>query len=140
MEIHELEISGQTASFEPWLYIDRHTSLLNVVGHPHIHCLPNLRQRHTSSSSLTQTCSRFNSIEGSLWCEVCACAHGFGFPLPSYSNLLSLLQTPLVQFCVLETLEFQDGLRLLGSLQICGRPKEVCNPRSCEQSLRKRIP
>jgi hypothetical protein len=85
------------ASFEPWLYIDPHTSLLNAAGHPHTHCLPNLRQWHTSSSSLTQTCSRFTSFEGALWCELCACAHGFGFPLPSHSNLLSLLRTPLVR-------------------------------------------
>jgi hypothetical protein len=46
----------------------------------------------------------------------------------------------LCDFGVLETLEFQDGLRLLWSLQICGWPQEVCYPRSCEQSLRKRIP
>jgi hypothetical protein len=62
------------------------------------------------------------------------------FPPPSHSNILSLLQTPLVRSCVLETLEFQDGLRLFGNLQICRRPQEVCIPRSCEQSLRKRNP
>ena len=45
----------------------------------------------------------------------------------------------LCDFGVLETLEFQDGLRLLGSLQICGRPQEVCITRSLRK-FEKRLP
>jgi hypothetical protein len=41
----------------------------------------------------------------------------------------------LCDIVVLQTLGFQDGLRLLGSLQICGLPQEVCIPHSCEQEV-----
>jgi hypothetical protein len=40
-----------------------------------------------------------NRLKEPLWCEVCACALEFSFPLPSHSHLLSLLQTPFVRYC-----------------------------------------
>jgi hypothetical protein len=114
--------SSPTAPFEESLYIAPHISLLIIVGHPHIHCTPNLRQRHTSSSH-TQTTSRFKSIEGAPF--------DVRFVLV-LSDLVFLSSLTLISWAcckhllcdivVLETLGFQDGLRLLGSLKICGRP------------------
>ena len=93
-----------------------------------------------SPISLTlKSSSRFNLVGGALGCEVCACAHEFGFPLPSHSKILSLLQTPLVCFWCSWNPRFQDGLRFLGSLQICGRPQEVCITRSLS-IFEKRLP
>jgi hypothetical protein len=55
------------------------------------------------------------------------------------SSLELIANSNLVRICYSWNLEFLDGLRLLGSLQICGRPQEVCITRSLSQ-FEKRLP
>jgi hypothetical protein len=60
---------------------------------------PTLIAHLTWDKSTLSLALKSNRLMEPLWCEVCACALRFGFPLPSHSHLLSLLQTPLVRYC-----------------------------------------
>jgi hypothetical protein len=89
--------------------------------------------------SLTlKSSSRFNLAGGALGCEVCACANDLVFLSHLFQDL-ELVQTPLVCSWCSWNPKFQGRLRLLGSLQICGRPQEVCITRSLSED-KKRLP
>jgi hypothetical protein len=93
-----------------------------------------------SPISLTlKSSSRFNLVGGALGCEVCACAHDLAFLSHLFLKRLEFVQTPLVLSWCSWNPRFQDLLRLLGSLQICGRPQEVCITRSLSWD-KKRLP
>jgi hypothetical protein len=84
--------------------------------------------------SHTRSSSQIKSIEGAplVW-GLCFCPRIWFF-----LSLLILISWVcckhlLCNIVVLGTLGFLDGLRLLGCLQSCGQPQEVCIPRSCEQ-------
>jgi hypothetical protein len=129
--------SSPMTLFEESLYIASHTSLLITVSHPHIHCSPNLRQRHISSSSHPNSLP--NQIDWRSLFDVrfVLVLSDLVFLSPLTHISWACCKHLLCDIVFLETLGFQDGLRLLGSLKICGWPQEVCIPRSCEQVWEK---
>jgi hypothetical protein len=122
-------VQGQTASF--WAVTMNRTPhpLFKAVEHPHIYCSPNLRQKHSSPVSLIlKSCSRFNFVGGALGCEVCACAHDFGFPLPSHLRSWACCKHLLCILGVLKTLGFKTVWGFLGVSKFVEDPKKFLIP------------
>jgi hypothetical protein len=114
-----------------------HISLLITASRPHIHCSPNLRQMHSFTPSHIELALKSNRLKEPLVWGFVLVLSDLVFLSPLILISWACCKHPLCNIVVLETLEFLDELRLLGSLQICGRPQQVYIPYSCEQVWEK---